>query len=279
MNLTQTLPKLALLAILLALHFHCHTQNPILLSNKSLAQGGTGVAEKGYSSIHSNPSGSAYITNSSVSANYHMPYFTKEISSQNISLISPTKLGVFHSIISRYGYKYYNESFFTLGYAKPFSEKFSISFQLNLQHNQIPESGNGSQLFSSFGFIFSPHPHLNIGFFTLNPEKSKIKIAQETETIDSYFNLGFRWNATDQFAISSEISHQISYSTITRFGLEYKINKTIRTRAGIYGKPISYTMGLGITINNFTIDSSLANHMVLGLSSGIGVSYTIKTKQ
>ncbi len=283
MTQTQTKPKLTILAILISfklvvINYNCLAQNPIQLSNELLAQGGAGVAAKGYSSIHTNPSGTAFCNNTIISGNYYIPYFTRELSSQNISLVATTKLGTIHSIISRYGYKHFNESYFTLGYAKSFSEKFSLSFQLNLQHNQILESGNGQQIFSSFGFMFTPHPQVNIGFYTLNPEKSKIKIAQETELIDSYFNLGFRWNATDKFTISSEISHQVYYSSISRFGLEYHINKTIITRVGVYGKPITYTMGIGIKLNKLTIDTSASNHVILGISSGIGISYSIKTK-
>ena len=283
MNLTQTKANLAILLVftlfkLVTLNSCCLSQNPVQLSNDLLAQGATGVAAKGYSSLHTNPSGTAFCKNTTLSSNYYIPYFTKELSTQNISLVAPTKFGTINTIIGRYGYKHYNESYFTLGYAKSFSEKFSISFQLNLQHNQIPESSNSQQIFSSFGFMFTPHPQVNIGFYTINPEKSKIKIAQETELIDSYFNLGFRLNATDQIAISSEISHQLNYASITRFGLEYHINKIITTRVGIYGKPITYTMGIGIKLNNLTIDTSASNHVILGISSGIGISYSIKTK-
>ncbi len=277
MTLTHIKPYMALIIFIIVSGFNslCLSQNLSNLSNEFIAQGGTGVAAKGISSLYSNPSGTVSLDKTTLTVNYYMPYFIKELSTQNISAATPTKYGIIHATINRYGYKYYNESRFSIGFAKFLSPKFNIAFQFNLQHNQISESGNGQQVFSSFGIQFSPYPEVNIGFFTLNPEKAKLKIEDKTEILPSYINLGIRWNSSNRFSLSSEVLNQVYGNTITRFGLEYKINNIFIARTGVYGKPITYTIGLGLLIENFTIDISTTNHQTLGLSSGIGLTYQI----
>ncbi len=258
---------------------HCLSQLISNLSNELIAQGATGVASKGISSLQSNPSGSTSIKQITIAANYFMPYFTQELSNQNLSLVLPTKYGNVFSILDRFGYNLYNENRLTIGYAKSLSPAFNLCFQFNIQHNQIFETGSGQQIFSCLGIQFSPHNTVNIGFFAFNPEKANIKINTTKEAIPSYLNLGFRWQVQSNFSISSELNKTINYNTITKFGLEYKINRILTSRIGAYGKPMTYTLGIGVKMKSITIDTSMTNHQTLGISSGIGISYQFNSKQ
>ncbi len=258
---------------------NCTSQSTFNLSNESIAQGCTGVATKSISSLYSNPAGSTTIKDYSLTANYFMPYFIQELSNQSLALIIPTKYGNTYGIIDRNGYKLYNENRLTIGFAKNISPLISLSFQLNLQHNQIMESGNGQQLFSCIGIQFNPHSSVTIGFFAFNPEKASIKINTYREDIASYVNLGIKWQPYSNFSISSEINKTINYNTITRFGLEYTINQILITRIGVYGKPLVYTLGMGLKIESLTFDIAMTNHQNLGISSGLGISYKFPSKK
>ncbi len=258
---------------------NCLSQSTIHLSTESIAQGGTGVASKGTSSLFANPAGVASIRDLSLAVNYFIPYFIPELSNQKLSLAFPTKYGNIYSSINRYGYQQYNENIVTIGFAKNISPHFSLCFQLNLQYNQVAESGNGQQLFSCAGIQFNPHPSLCIGFVAFNPEKASIKINNYKEEISSYINLGIKWMAHSRFSISSEINKTINYNTITRFGIAYKINPFLTSRIGVYGKPVVYTLGMGLNIESLNIDIAMTNHQNLGVSSGIGISYKFTAKQ
>ena len=268
-----------LLIILLTNPIQTFAQPGFQSSPSILGQGDTGSTTSGISSILSNPAGIHTIKSTSVSANYYAPYMITELSTQSLSVAVPLSFGTPYGSIKRFGFDKYNETTFAVGLTRQIAPTLSMNFQLNLQHNQIVESGNSTQVFSSFGVQFAPHQQVIAAFHITNPEKATIKTREETETIPSIYTLGIRWQSNPRFSVAYEIIKQTNYKTTNCFGCEYHTNNFFIARIGAFGKPMNYTLGVGFILNNITIDACAVNHQTLGISSGLGLTYNFNQKQ
>ena len=57
-------------------------------------------------------------------------------------------------------------------------------------------------------------------------------------------------------------------------GIEYTPFKDFHIRAGMQATPLLPTLGVGYRLSGFTVDVATVYHPVLGVSTGLGLSYS-----
>ena len=85
---------------------------------------------------------------------------------------------------------------------------------------------------------------------------------------------GFRWYIIQQLLISSGISFENFERFSGSFGLEYLAFENFHLRAGIHLSPFRPSIGVGYSFLSFTVDAAALFDSVLGISSGLAVSYS-----
>ena len=244
----------------------------------SLGKGGTGVAVSDEWSAVLNPAGTSKHQRANVSVGYHLPYFVNELSSKSALGGLPFKYGVLSAYVNQYGYSLYQENKAGISYARTLAPNLHAAFQINFLNTHLSQSGNGSQLFAGVGILYDALDDLTMGLYLSNPEKSEISILDETSKIPSLFVLGFNWNASANFDVSCEFEKQDGFDALYKLGLSYSINEKVWVRAGTFGKPVNYTMGLGFKVYDFKLDAGMTHHNILGISSCFGITYLFKKK-
>ncbi len=245
----------------------------------SLGKGGVGVTRKGAGSVLNNPAGTARIHDVHAAINYYFPYFSKELSTQNVCFAVPFKVGVVSAYANRFGNDVFKEYKYGFNFSKSITPCLNAAFQLNLQQNYVSRNSSGNQFFSGVGVQILPRKDFLIGCFISNPEKSSLEISGETIRIPSVFIIGAEWWASDFFSIAVELEKQIYSPSITKVGAEYSINESVWLRAGMFGKPMHYTFGTGVRVASLFIDAALANHQTLGMSSSISLTFYFDRNQ
>lgn len=269
-----TKPVLLWLAIFFASYINA--QN---FSTESLGKAGASVADHQLNSIFNNPAGTAYLSSISINAQYLLPYQLTELSTKQLGVVFPTEFGVFSGLIKQYGFRLYNENTFSLMYSRRFGQKFSAAFQLNFQQINLTNDNSSSQIYSALGINYSITKSLFIGLHLINTEGAKISIGEQTYKIPSFFIYGFKWEATKDFSLSTEIEKEADHASVYKLGLEYKPFEVLSIRTGFKGKPVQYCLGAGVNISGVNINAAVSHHPTLGMSSSVGLSYQFKNRQ
>ncbi|TLX77743.1 hypothetical protein E9993_03610 [Labilibacter sediminis] len=263
------------LCILLLTCSTSHAQSLYYRSPSSIGMGGTGITQTDVWSAILNPAGTTHIKNSSFATGYLLPYFTQELSHKSIIATLPTKLGVISSSLNHFGYRLYHETQINFNYARSITPNFSFSFSLHIQNNHIANTGSGQQVYSGIGILYNISENLSFGTTITNPEKTRIKIGEEKIEIPTFFITGLSWKPNSTFTINTELEKQSGLKSLVKLGLNYNIHKQIWIKTGILGKPVNYTMGMGVKFNDLKIDTGISHDQTLGISSGIGLSFVI----
>lgn len=253
-------------------------QSSFFISPNAMGKGGVGVADNDSWSSIINPAGTAQLKSANIAVAYHLPYFVDELSYKSISGILPFKFGVIAASVNQYGFSLYQENTFNLAYARGITSNLDVAFQFNYLRTHISQSGSGGNLYAGLGLRYAALENLVLACYISNPEKANIQINDEVEKITSLFVLGFKWLSSDNFNVSAEVEKQTDLELIYKLGLEYSIKNRVWLRTGILGKPSVYTMGLGFNVHHFNLDTGIAIHPSLGVSSCFGISYQFNKK-
>ncbi len=249
-----------------------YSQSYVCSSAEAIGRAGTGTAIDNTSAVFINPSGIAKQKGCSFSANYLLPYSTKELSVCQFSCIVPVGVGTVFSVARKYGSDFYSENQLSLGFAKSLSPFLRASFQLQyFQICQILE--NASQLYSSIGVQADLLKGLTFGVFVSNPEQSVVHFSEKSIKINSFFRVGLLWKASDTVLVLYELEKVSGISMFHYFGFDYRLNKSMSLRCGVLGKPIHYSLGSSVHIGRFKCDIGMMVHQVLGVSSSFGLTY------
>ncbi len=239
-----------------------------------MGQGATGVAQSEFSNTSVNPANISQTKEVSIYTSYLLPYFIQDLSEKELGLVIPFKKANLGFSINQYGFDLYQENSVAITYARNLMPNLSLGFQMNILQHYIKQSGSGYQLVSSMGIIYDVSSVLSFGAQIYNIEESSFLIEEFESPIPSLFVFGFSWKPVSQFELSGEYEKVGDYTSLLKFGMEYKPGDIVVLRTGVLGKPINYTLGAGIYFNRFEFDVAMAHHAVLGVSSSFGITYS-----
>lgn len=248
--------------------------NNLRLSDiRSMGMGGNEVTQ----SSLLNPSLIALQSNRKLQINYFNRYSLKELQTVNGSFQCSNPILPIGVDIFSFGYDAYRESMFRLSGSKLLGDKWSlgISVQYAILQTELCEE-NISRLSTDIGSTFHPVDNLLVGMLITNLPSVSIK-NNITEIKDFTFYLiqiGFQWKIINNMLIAGSIGTNNEHTVICNAGIEYTVFDAFFVRAGIRSDPVLPSLGVGYNLYHFIIDVAALYHPELGISTGIGLSFS-----
>lgn len=166
------------------------------------------------------------------------------------------------------GFQNFNENKIGLAYARSLGTKVNLGVQFNYYNYQIPSYNSASAINFEIGAIVHLTDQLNAGLHAYNPVGGKLGKTGD-EKLASAYSLGFGYDASKNFYVSTEIVKEEDKDVNIIGGVQYNFAKRFFARAGFMSETGSGFAGFGLGIQNLRLDFSASYHPQLGLSPGI----------
>ena len=237
---------------------------------RSLGMGGNGVTQ----SVLFNPALVALHTDKIIHLEYFNRYGVKELGTVGIGFVYPNPLLSVGVDISSFGYDQYRETLFRLSVGKRLNDRWRIGIGFQLQTDlweEVPK-----QLSTDVGILFAPVDKLLIGMLIMDfPSIAIHKHTAEIKCFTGYsVQIGFQWEVINGLLIAGTVGSNKTHVLTGNAGIEYAPFGNFRIRAGVQTTPLLPTLGIGYRLVGFTVDVATVYHPVLGVSTGLGLSYS-----
>ncbi|MDR0370656.1 MAG: hypothetical protein LBH80_02200 [Prevotellaceae bacterium] len=269
--------RLLLLFALLTLHRHLFPQiyNGI---PSSIGIAGTSVADRRSINIFKNPSGIAYAEQTSFAYQYENKYIINELSLNSAQALIHTDPINADLSLAYFGYSLYHELLVGVGFARNFSDKFSIGLRfVYLSAYFSQDNCYKGALLAQPGLMFRMTPKFTIGFETFNPFQTAIKTEYATKKIISLFSIGVEHDVTDEFVWRAQIDRVVGSAYRFACGFEYLILNKVNFKLGLAANDyLAGAGGIGLYLNRFHLDFNCEVHPILGISPSVGIRHNMK---
>ena len=240
---------------------------------RSLGMGGNGVTQ----SVLFNPALVALHTDKIIHLEYFNRYGVKELGTVGIGFVYPNPLLSVGVDISSFGYDQYRETLFRLSVGKRLNDRWriGIGFQYKMLQTELYEEVP-KQLSTDIGILFAPVDKLLIGMLIMDfPSIAIHKHTAEIKCFTGYsVQIGFQWEVINGLLIAGTVGSNKTHVLTGGAGIEYAPFGNFRIRAGVQTTPLLPTLGIGYRLVGFTVDVATVYHPVLGVSTGLGLSYS-----
>jgi hypothetical protein len=227
-----------------------------------------------------NSSTLANVENIEAGVLYRNSFLLKELSTKTVQLAIPTSLINIGVIYSHFGYSLYNESIAGLSFARRFSEKWSLGVSIDYYSAMMSKTdGHKGNIIAQVGLLIQPLKNLYIGFQVFNPVQTKIKSSSFLKNIPSVFSLGGSYWFSEKILLGVQVEKEIQSKILVSAGFEYLLIKNFLIKVSCRKQEYLVPgMGFGIKLKSFGIDTNFELHPILGLNSGIALTYKFERK-
>ena len=238
-----------------------------------LSLGGGGVTE---TPLY-NPAVLATRTQSKLYANYYNRYSVSELATVSggfyyMNNILPTGLE-----ITSFGYDEYRESLFRLSMGRKIAERWAVgvAIQYAMLQSELFEENSG-RISADIGLTYRPIENVLTGLSILHLPSVQIgdKSIDNDHIAPYLIQLGFNWEVINTVLITGSVSNCKDDPVAGTFGMEYMPLEDFKIRAGITSSPLRPSLGVGYRIAEIDIDAGMIYHSVLGVSMGVGLSFS-----
>ena len=249
------------------------TDNLRIPNIRTLGMGGIGVAH----SVLFNPALLAIRTESELRVDYYNRYSLKELATISGGLSYYNMALPIGLHVASFGYDAYRESMFRFSAGKMLNEHIAlgISLQYALLQSELFET-SASRLSVDIGASWRVVDNWLITASVINFPSKVI----DSENIDSEriaawaLGLGVNWQIINNLLITGGAMRNSETSLSGAFGIEYQPFTDFQLRAGVSSAPFRPSLGIGYRFSMITADVVMIYHPVLGVSTGLGLSYT-----
>jgi hypothetical protein len=240
---------------------------------RSIALGNNGVTQ---SSLY-NPSLAAFSKGRSVQLNYFNRFGMKELGTINGSLTLPNRLLPVAFNVYSFGYDEYRESMFRASVAKPLSRYWSvgIAFHYSMLETELYEDRKG-RVSTDVGISYYLFDNLLIGVLMMNAVSvhTEDKTTKDKDFKDYTIQLGMEWKVINNLLITAYAGTGKDREWAGAAGLEYEAFHSFYVRSGVEVNPVMPCFGAGYDLFPFSMDVAAVYHPVLGVNTGIGITFT-----
>ncbi|HLF45082.1 MAG TPA: hypothetical protein VI548_01570 [Chitinophagaceae bacterium] len=205
-------------------------------------------------------------------------FLLDELNLYQAAIALPTSSGNFGLKAGYYGFSEYNESQIGLAYARKLSDKVNIGVQFNYNTVLISGYGNASAINFEIGTVLHLTDKLHAGVHAYNPVGGKFGKNQEEKSA-SIYTVGFGYDASEKFFISTEIEKEEDQPVNVNAGLQYKFLPQLMARAGIATATTQAYFGAGLFLKSFRIDVTASYHQQLGFTPGLLLLFNFNSTQ
>ena len=250
-----------------------YTINP---SAASIAQ--TSVADINNWSAFTNPAMLGYLEQTEFGFQFENRYLLNELSTKSAQIGFFSKLICTGISFSHFGYSQYHEMLGGIGFARNFSNKFSMGVQANYFTTYFSASNSyRGTFFPQVGLSVQLSPAFNIGFNASNPFQSTIKTEYVTKRLPSVFSLGTGYSFSPGLIWRTQIDKEVSSNYRYATGFDYQMLEKLTVKLGGYW--LDYLvpcLGIGFKTGSFLIDLNCELHPLLGLNTFAAVHYCFR---
>ena len=199
-------------------------------------------------------------------------FMLDELSLYQLAIALPTNSGNFGVKAGYFGSGDYNESQIGLAYARKLGSKVDIGVQFNYNGILVSGYGNSSAINFEIGTIFHLTDKLHAGVHAYNPVGGKYGKNSE-EKLASIYTVGFGYEASDKFFVSTEIEKEEHQPVNINGGIQYKFLPQFMARAGISTNTSNVYAGVALFLKTFRLDVVASYHPQLGVTPGLMLVY------
>ncbi|MCD7935272.1 MAG: hypothetical protein LUG98_00260 [Tannerellaceae bacterium] len=240
---------------------------------RSTGLGGNEVTQ----SLTFNPSLLPLYERKRISLDYYNCFGVKELSTFSGLLMLPNPILPVGMHVASFGYEEYRQNLFRLLVSKRLHEYWTLGAAVQYASLQsILHEENPGMLSMDLGITWSPVDNLLAGLLIMNlpyvPLKDKDIVIKDFTGYK--IQAGFEWLVLNSLFIFFTLEHNNDKQITGSVGIEYLVEDRFRIRAGMKATPFTPSFGVGYTFQSFTIDVAAVYHAVLGISSGIGITWS-----
>ncbi|MDL2208557.1 hypothetical protein LJB97_02945 [Parabacteroides sp. OttesenSCG-928-O15] len=223
-----------------------------------------------------NPSLLALQTNKTIHFQYFNRYQLKELGTITGYFLYPNPVLPVGFSFSSFGYEAYRQTLFRFSAGKQLSEcwHLGVAFQYTMLQTELFEE-TPAMFSADIGCLYQPFDNLLIGLFIMNWPAVRMK-DKTTDTkffIDYFMQIGVEWEVINNLLIMVSGGMWKEASFEWNAGLEYTVFDSFHLRCGVMGEPLYPTFGIGYDFSSFSLDLAAVSHPVLGISTGVGLSF------
>jgi|GEM_PF-1323982 len=219
-----------------------------------------------------------------IAANYLNRFDLKELSTLSVMAQVPNKYLNGAIYFSHYGCTEYNEMKGAINVSKALSDGWTLGVRVNyLRLHYSEEYSDKGLLTADVGAIYKvPQVEgLTLAALLINPLQSSTQIGKETTsyspnnqlTLPSSFIVGAAYELNEDLITQAEVDKESEEGLSAKIGVEYHPFSVLYLRGGLISKPLSPTLGLGLSFSTFDFNLGFAHHSDLGLESACGLSF------
>jgi len=235
--------------------------------------GGIGTAH----SALFNPALLALRSGNELRIDYYNRYLLKELATVSGGLCYSNPVLPLGLHIASFGYDAYRESMFRFSVGKQLHTNLAlgISVQYALLQSELFET-SASRLSTDLGVGLRVVDNWLITASVINFPSITIS----SENIDSEriaawaAEVGVNWNITNNLLITGGVARNSEIDLGASIGMEYQPFDDFQLRAGLRSAPFRPSLGIGYRFSMVTAEVVMVYHPVLGISTGLGLSYS-----
>lgn len=239
---------------------------------RSMSMGRNGVTQSSFF----NPSLISISPNKNIQLHYLNQYGLKELGTVNACLNVPNNILDFAFHVSSFGYDEYRESMFRISFSKPLHKKWILGIGFHYEmlqtdlHDEVPK-----RIATDIGLSYLPVDKLLIGIVLMNaPHIYLHDKSVNNKCFTGYvLQAGFQWQFINNMLITASVINDRQKLLRMNLGMEYIAFQSFYLRAGIQSTPLMPSFGVGYDFFKFSMDITSHYHSVLGVSTGVGLSY------
>jgi len=224
-----------------------------------------------------NPSLLAFQTGSRLYVNYYNRYSVSELATVSGGCYYINNVIPVGFEITSFGYDEYRESMFRLSLGKQLAERWAlgVALQYCLLQSELFEESSG-RITSDIGLTYKATDEVMLAVSMLHLPSMKVGDKNiDNEHIAAYsFLLGLKWDITSVAMVTGSVEHCKETPLAGSFGFEYMPFDDFGIRAGLRTSPLRPSLGIGYRLGEIKADIGILYHSVLGVSMGVGLSYS-----
>ena len=249
------------------------TDNLRIPDIRTLGMGGIGTAH----SVLFNPALLAIHIERELRIDYYNRYSISELATISGGLSFPNNVLPTGLHIASFGYDAYRESMFRFAAGKQLNAYLAlgIGVQYGLLQSELFET-SPSRISTDLGIVVRPVDNWLITASAINfPSVSINSEEMDDERIASWLvEIGTNWFVLDNLLLTGGAMRNKETPLGVAIGMEYQPFSDFHLRAGVKSTPFRPSIGISYSFSKLTADVVMIYHQILGVSAGLGLSYS-----
>ena len=204
-------------------------------------------------------------------------FMMQELSDYLLAIGMPTSIGNVGFSYSMFGSKGFRQASMGIAYARRLAQKIDIGVQFNVNSILLDDLGNASVPGIEVGAIFHLSDKFQWGLHAKNPGGKKFGIDQH-ERFPSVLSMGFGYNMSESFFISTTLIKEQHRILNVRSGFQFNVHKRLQIGIGINSSTGAWWFSSAFRFSKLTVTVSSSMHTSLGPSPALMLNYELTKK-